>query len=166
MPARIRSFLPYRQKMARNLLLRLPDAGVENPEQSRSCIIPVSRPSAAFGRWPKASLYTGMVHDPRSISRSAADAISEFDGKKLRIHTGANRRVAFGVRRGRGDDAAAGGDDAAGEHEVVVQFERLDRHAVGIFLFPRRAHAHGATIEVGDTIEERPGIVGVGEDRA
>src|SRR5271165_2622137 len=65
MPARIRSFLPYRQKMARNLLLRLPDAGVENPEQSPSCIIPVSRPSAAFGRWPKASLYTGWctTHD-------------------------------------------------------------------------------------------------------
>src|SRR5208337_542229 len=90
MPAGIRSFLPYRQKLARILLRRPPDAYVENSERSRSWIIPVSRPSAALGRWPKASLYTGMIYDPRSMSRPAADAMSEFDGKKLRIHTGAN----------------------------------------------------------------------------
>ena len=63
------------------------------------------------------------------------------------------------------DDAAAGSDDASGKHEIVVQFERLDRHAIGIFVFPCRTHAHGAVTEGGDAIEKRPTIVGV-EGRA
>jgi hypothetical protein len=47
----------------------------------------VSRP---FGRWPKASLYMGTMHDPRSSRGAAADTPPTFIGKKLRIHTGAN----------------------------------------------------------------------------
>ena len=50
----------------------------------------VSRP---FGRWPKASLYMGMMHDPRSSPGAAADTLPKFIGKKLRIHTGANKRL-------------------------------------------------------------------------
>jgi hypothetical protein len=60
--------------------------------QLRPCMVPhvkaVSRP---FGRWPKASLYMGMMHGPRSSPGAAADTLSTFIGKKLRIHTGANR---------------------------------------------------------------------------
>ena len=47
----------------------------------------VSRP---FGRWPKASLYMGVMHDPRSSPGAPADTLPTFIGKKLRIYTGAN----------------------------------------------------------------------------
>ena len=52
----------------------------------------VSRP---FGRWPKASLYMGMMHGPRSSPGAAADTLPTFIGKKLRIYTGANTCVAL-----------------------------------------------------------------------
>jgi hypothetical protein len=79
------------EKLAQTLPCHLPEASVENPEQLRPCMVPhvkaVSRP---LGRWPKASLYVGMMHDPRSSPGAAADTLPTFIGKKLRIHTGAN----------------------------------------------------------------------------
>src|SRR5579863_5743301 len=50
---------------------------------------------------------------------------------------------------GFGDDASAGGDDAAGEHEIVVHLERLDRHAVGILMPAGCPHPYQAAADVG-----------------
>ena len=73
--------------------------------------------------------------------------------------------VALDMRSGPSADPPAGGDDTSGEHKIIVQSERFDRHAVWIFVLPSRTHADGATIEAGDAIWERAAIIGVAEDR-
>jgi hypothetical protein len=55
--------------------------------------------------------------------------------------------------------------NAAGDHEVVMQRERLDRHAIRILMFPCGAHAHGAT-GGDDTVKEWPRVIGISENRS
>ena len=46
-----------------------------------------------------------------------------------------------------------------------MQRERLDRHAIGILVFPGGAHANGPT-EGGDTVKEWPRVIGISENRS
>ena len=66
------------------------------------------------------------------------------------------RRIAFRMRCGRGKQATTGPDHAARQHEVVVQREGFNCHAVGILVFAGWSHAQSATAEGGDAIEEGP----------
>ena len=72
------------------------------------------------------------------ISRWVGDTLPEQCRRGARRATleRDERSVAFGVRDGLVDHAPAGRDDPAGEHEIVVQREGFNRHAIGIFLFP------------------------------
>src|ERR1700722_9668215 len=69
------------------------------------------------------------------------------------------RRIAFRMRCGRGQQATTGPDHAARQHEVVVQREGFNSHAVGILVFAGWAHPQSATAEGGDAIEEGPVVI-------
>ena len=74
------------------------------------------------------------------------------------------RRIAFRMRCSRSKQATTGPDHAARQHEIVVQREGFNGHAVGILAFAGRAHAQSATAEGGDAIEEWPVIIAIGKD--
>ena len=75
---------------------------------------------------------------------------------------GGERGVALGMGCLLGDEAVARGDDAAGEHEVVVAGERLDGHAVGIFVLAGWPQTHGAAAKGGDAVMEQARVIGIG----
>jgi hypothetical protein len=69
---------------------------------------------------------------PQQFRRGSCDAAFEDD----------KRSVAFGMWHGLGKETAARGNDAAGEHKVVVQLEGLDGHSVGILGHSTQTCAH------------------------
>ena len=91
---------------------------------------------------------SGLRRAPQ-IARQLHDTMLERD----------ERRVAVRVGCGCGKETTTGPDHAAGQHEVVVQREGFDRHAVAILILACRAHAKSAAAERGDTIEEGPVII-------
>ena len=70
------------------------------------------------------------------------------------------------MAHGPDDQTAARGNDAAGEHEVVVLLEILDGHAVGILMPAAGTPTPRGVVAGHHTVEIRAWIVGIAKDRS